>query len=501
MKKLIQSKQLEIILLLLILLGGFVVRFYRFNNPVADWHSWRQADTSSVSRNFIKYGFDIMHPRIDNISNVQSGLDNPQGYFFAEFPIYNILQAGGYVLFGHFTIEEWGRLVSIFSSVIAIFFTYLLVKRHANIISALAAAFFYAFMPFAIYYGRTILPDSLGLAFLLGGIYFFDVWIGKIKLRNETTVEKTKHVAFFIVSLLCSASALLVRPHVLFYSLVFIYLIWAKWQFALFKRWQLYIFVILAVLPFGLWRLWMTQYPEGIPASAWLFNGGNIRFTGAFFYWIFAERLGRLILGYWGVALLVLGLLWKGKKSFHDSKAHWGFFAVFFLSSLVYLTVIARGNVQHDYYQYITIPSVVMLLGCGIGFIFQAPKDFVNRWMSYALAGIITIFTLAFGWYYIRDYFNINNHAIVKAGQIVDATTPKNAKIVANYGGDSSFLYQTNRFGWASFEKPLPEMVDKLGADYLVLVNPTTADYGLETQYKLVSGDPDYLLFNLHEKP
>lgn len=501
MKKLLHSKSLEITLLILILLGAFCVRLYRFNNPVADWHSWRQADTSSVSRNFVKYGFDVLHPRIDNISNVQSGLDNPQGYFFAEFPIYNILQSGGYVLFGHFTIEEWGRLVSIIASVFSVLFVYLLVKKHANILSALAAAFFYAFLPFAIYYGRTILPDSLGVAFLLGGVYFFDTWLGKLKLRNETTAEKTKHSAFFLLSLLFTACAFLVRPHVLFYGLVFIYLVWTKWGFSLFKKWQLYCFVIFTLLPFGLWRIWMSHYPEGIPANAWLFNAGNIRFTGAFFYWLFAERLGRLILGYWGLSLLILGLLWKGKKSLHEGRVHWGFFAVFFLSSLVYLTVIARGNVQHDYYQYIIIPSVAMLLGCGIGFLLQAPKDFVNNWMSYGLAVVITIFTLAFGWYSVRDYFNINNHSIIAAGQFIDANTPKDAKILAPYDGDSSFLYQTNRFGWASFEKPLPEMIDKLGADYLVLLTPKPADYGLGKQYKIVTANADFILFNLREKP
>ena len=55
-------KILRIGFLVLIFLLGFVVRLYKFNGPVADWHSWRQADTSSVSRNFVNKGFDILHP-------------------------------------------------------------------------------------------------------------------------------------------------------------------------------------------------------------------------------------------------------------------------------------------------------------------------------------------------------------------------------------------------------------------------------------------------------
>ena len=115
------------ILLIAILVLSFAVRFYRFDNPIADWHSWRQAETSMVARNFAKNGFDLLHPQMDNISNVQSGMDNPKGYFFVEFPLYNAAQAGLFKLFGVLTLEEWGRLVTIIASTLGAFFLYLIV--------------------------------------------------------------------------------------------------------------------------------------------------------------------------------------------------------------------------------------------------------------------------------------------------------------------------------------------------------------------------------------
>src|SRR5437868_9737445 len=93
--------------LIVLLFFGFLVRLYRFDNPIADWHAWRQADTSAVSRNFVKNGFDVLHPRFDDLSNVPSGLDNPNGYRFVEFPIYNVMQAGAFRLFPVITLEEW----------------------------------------------------------------------------------------------------------------------------------------------------------------------------------------------------------------------------------------------------------------------------------------------------------------------------------------------------------------------------------------------------------
>ncbi|TAK93195.1 hypothetical protein EPO05_07245, partial [Patescibacteria group bacterium] len=173
----IKQKNVSVFVLATILLLGFVVRLYRFDNPVADWHSWRQADTSSVSRNFAKDGFDLLHPRMDNISNVQSGLENPQGYFFVEFPLYNAAQAGLYKLIGVLTLEEWGRLLSIVSSTLSTLFLFLIVARHSNKTVGLFAAFFYALTPYNIYYGRTILADTSMVMAMLGGIYFFDLWV------------------------------------------------------------------------------------------------------------------------------------------------------------------------------------------------------------------------------------------------------------------------------------------------------------------------------------
>ena len=56
------SKDFPKYLLALIFLGGFVVRLYKINNPIADWHSWRQADTSAVTRNYVKYGINLFFP-------------------------------------------------------------------------------------------------------------------------------------------------------------------------------------------------------------------------------------------------------------------------------------------------------------------------------------------------------------------------------------------------------------------------------------------------------
>src|SRR5579863_6695915 len=68
------------------------VRLYHFSGPIADWMSWRQADTAAVTRNFIKDGFTPLYPKFDVLNSLNMPVvPNPNRYFFAEFPIYNIL--------------------------------------------------------------------------------------------------------------------------------------------------------------------------------------------------------------------------------------------------------------------------------------------------------------------------------------------------------------------------------------------------------------------------
>lgn len=486
-------KKFQLFILLIILFGAFTVRLYRFNNPIADWHAWRQADTSSVSRNFIKYGFDILHPRFDDISNIPSGKDNPQGYRFVEFPVYNLFQAGFYQIFDKFTLVEWGRLVTIISSLLSLVFIYLLVKKYADNTAALFAAAFYAFLPFNIYYGRSILPDPSMAMASLGGIYFFDKWLDKGGNKSSS------NWLWFLVSILFTASALLLKPYAIFFTLPIIYLIYYKLGFNFYKKWQLYIYLIISITPLILWRIWMTQYPQGIPASDWLFNAGNIRFKGAFFYWLFAERIGRLILGYWGLTILGFGIVATARKKFVQKNL---FFVSFLLSSLLYLVVIARGNVQHDYYQILIMPSLSIFLGLGSSLLLNFPKEYFHRSVGAIILTISIIFSISFGWYYIRDFFNINNPSIISAGQAVDRLIPQNAKVIAilhGSEGDTTFLYQTNRQGWPSFEKPIPEMI-KMGARYLVFANATREDQNFGKEYKIIESTPEYIIFDLLKK-
>jgi len=473
---------IEYFLLSLILAGAFVVRTYKINNPLADWHSWRQADTSAVSRNFIKYGFDLLHPRFDDLSSIPSGKENPQGLRMVEFPIYNFFQAQLAIRFPEKTLEWWGRMISVVFSLGSLVFLYLISRDKLGPAIGLLSAFFFAFLPFNIYYSRVVLPEPMMIFASLGMIYFFNNWLE----------GKQPSFFFFILSLIFAACALLVKPFVAFLFIPMCYLFWRKLGFGFLKKPQFYLYFILCFLPLILWRLWILQFPEGVPSFLWLLNEGGIRFKGAFFYWIFAERIAKLILGYWGLVFLVLGVLLKTGKE-EGWFFHWWLAAIFF-----YFVVVAGGNVRHDYYQIIAVPIICIFLGRGAFLMLSGGRIF-NRPISSLLFAICVLFMFAFSWYEVRGFFNINHPEIIEAGKAVDRLTPQNAKVIAPYNGDTAFLYQTNRQGWPAITESIEYLISK-GANFYVSTSFDQKTLELTKKYQALEKTERYVILSLQRE-
>jgi hypothetical protein len=453
-----------------LLILGFVARLYKIDNPIADWHSWRQADTSAVTRNFYKLGLDIFHPRYDDFSDVSGrGLINPEGYRFVEFPLYNIFHFILAKSFPFKSLEYWGRIVTILSALTSSWLIYQIVRRHISETAGFLSAFFYLFLPFNIYFTRVILPDPLMVTLYLASLYFFDIWI----------INRKSYLLFLVA--LFGSLAVLVKPVAIFFLLPVTWWFWKKYKFDVFKNPLFYALHFTFLIPFGIWRLWEHRFPQGIPASLWLLNGDHIRFKPAFWRWLFGERIGKMILGVWGIIPFFEGLM---------STTYFTSWAV---SAFLYLAVFAMGNVRHDYYQIPVIPVVCILLGIGLSKLF-------TKSISHALFGIFAVvMMLGMSWYDLRGNFNVNNWEIVEAGKRVDQITPKDAVVVAPYNGDTAFLYQTNRRGFAYVPFPIKDLIDRYNATYYVSVTYDAQTKQYMEKYIVVEANPRYVIIKLEE--
>ncbi|MEK7112082.1 MAG: glycosyltransferase family 39 protein [Patescibacteria group bacterium] len=476
-------RNLEYILLSVILLLGFIVRLYKIGNPIADWHSWRQADTASVSRTYVEEGIDFLYPRYQDISSIQTGAYNPQGYRFVEFPIYNVIHALLAKNFTLFSLEVWGRLLSITSSLVSTFLLFLIGKRFMGKWGGVLAAFFFAFIPYNIYFTRVILPEPMATTFALSALWFF------VKFFD------TDKDLYFYLSGLSFCLALLVKPFTLFYAPAIIYLIYLK-HGSLEKiskdpklLIKYLIFSNIILVPFFAWRAWMGRYPQGIPFFKWAFNGDQIRFRPAFWRWIFGERLARLLLGTWGLVPFTYGIL-KAKKETY-------FNLYFLLGMFLYVLTFATANVRHDYYQTFIVPAVALTLAAGSLALWEAKN--LNRTLSRGILVFSVVLMLGMGAYQVKENYKVNHPEIIEAGKAVDELTPKDALVIAPYNGDTAFIYQTKRWGWPAIDDSIDKIIEK-GADYYVTVNLNDLDTKMiVSRFEVVRQTDKYLIADLHK--
>lgn len=451
-------KRVEIFLLLLIISLGLALRLYKINRPIADWHSWRQADTAAVARNFIKEGYNPLIPKYDDMSSQTNAQDNPNRYRFVEFPIYNSIIYLAWIVTGVNTTVA--RLITVFITLGSTMLLYFLVKHFSGMKTAAFAAFLFASIPYNVFYSSAILPGPLMVFAILGLYLSFIKW-----LQNE------KNLLFLFLSILFANLAILTWPIALFFLLPLIYLSYDKFRYGFFKKPALWLFAIFSLTPFILWRIWMINFPEGIPSWQFLINEGNIRFKGAFFRWLVAERMGKLILTVAGFALFILGLVQKAEKK---EKI---FYLFWLVSVILYFSVFASGNVRHDYYQVPAIPIFAIFMAKGLKALLQSEADAANGNLKKILAIFLIAITYALGFYEVRGFYWINKPQIVEAGRASDRLLPKNATVIAPYNGDTAFLYQTNRHGYPLVDRPLEKFIDQ-GTIYLISVD--TNDEGIK---------------------
>ena len=469
--------------LIILLVLALSVRLYRISNPVADWHAFRQADTASVTREYVKHGINLLVPRYHDLSNIASGKDNLDGYRMVEFPINNALAAIIIQALPSSNLVLVSRLISVAWSLLGIIALYYLVKDLSGKATAVLSALTMAVLPYSVYYSHAILPEPATLACYVTSFWFFQIW------------TKKHSVGWLLMSTIAFALALQFKPFVIFLTPVFLTLMminWRKQDWINPLNWlQIGLMAVASVGPLLWWRHWIEQFPSGIPANDWLFNGNKIRFRPAWARWLFWERLTKLMLGFIGIIFLFANLADLKKKTVLVYAAWW-------LGILTYFSVIATGNVQHDYYQVIVLPILAISVGRGLLILDKLLTRSLPQASRYFFLCSLYIAMLVLSWQQVKGYFNVNHWEYVRAGKAVDAILPADAKVIAPAFGDTMFLFQTNRTGW-----PIGFEIDdkiELGAEYYVSTSLDDEARELLKKYHIIEQTPEFIILDL-QKP
>lgn len=481
-------KEIDLFLLLFLIVLGLMFRLYKINLPLADYHSWRQVDTAAVARNYVKEGkINLLLPKYDDLSSIQSGRENPNGYRMVEFPFYQAVVAWLYLNLPILPLEIYARLVSIIFTLLTITAIYLLVLFDAQ--SRLAAFFSsltFAVMPFMVFFTRVVLPEPSAVSLAILSTLFL--------YGYSKTTNKFHALIFYLLSLISFALSLLVKPTTIFYVFPLLFIFLRLYREKIFTKIGFYLFFIFSLLPLILWRNYINQFPEGIPASEWLFTSvntseglKNIFFRPAFFRWIFFERINNIIFGGYLTFLFFLGILTKRKTAFFYS---------FLLTLISYLFTFQGGNVQHEYYQIIIFPVLSIFAGLGVDALLTAKKFFINKFLLIAFIFLIYTSSFYFSYVKVKDYYSFSEN-LVNIASIVKSLTAQNDLIVTDTTGDTTLLYLSNRRGYPAVYKDL-DYFKNLGVKYFVTDKKWVIDaLKSEKKYSSVFINDQFAIFAL----
>jgi len=469
-----------------VLIAGLILRLYQINAPLSDAYSWRQADTAAVARNFAKDGFNLLKPHYDDLSSIQSGIDNPQGLRFVEAPIYNAIFAVAYKVLPILPIEVYGRITTIIFSLIIIAILYYLLLKEVSRTASFFGALTYAILPAFVFFSRVVLPETAAVLFVLLSILFLYWWQPQ---------RKAASLLNFTISLICFAISILIKPTVVFYGFALVYLFIIRYKFEVLKKLDFYFYFFLAALPFILWRLYILKYPEGIPSSDWLiamvntYEGQkNIFFKPAFFRWVFYERISLMIFGGFLTPFFIAGVLTKLKKPFLH---------ILLISGFIYIFVFQGGNVQHEYYQTILLPPLALFTGIGLGLFLEDRKKFIHPLFVYPLIIFSFVLSFSFSYYYKVKGFYTYPADLNQMAKIIDTFTLPTDKIITDRLGDTTLLYLADRKGAPMLYRTVEQLRDEGYSYYMTDKKEIISQLKIEKKYPVLFENSQFAFFKL----
>ncbi len=424
-------------------------RLWNVTAPPLGVHSWRQADTAAMARNYSEEGTPFHMPKID------WGRPGP-GYVETEFPLYPYVASLGYRAIGS-ADEVVPRLLAIAGSLVGLIFLYRLVAEEIDERTAAWAGLFFALLPMSVYYGRAIMPEAWMLGAGIAGVTFFARW-------SRGGHEMHLLAAFGFVTLAC-----LLKLPMLHIGLPLAYLAWRRLGWRMFTSATMWLFGIATLACVALWYVhaaWVREVHHlsfGISGSTKWGDPGAM-FTGEFARITLWESVVKKHLALFGLPLLFAGVV------FPQRKGVW-LFDIWATSLLVFMLITARGHILHEYYQMPFYPVLCVYLARPLALGLDAwrwPDTKPMRLTRFAVLAVLLLgMALVGGRTYKKymDWASPEGSPQIRLAEIVQgASEPGQFIIVANGDGswDPTMLYLAHRKGWADHPRFMtPRQLDR----------------------------------------
>ncbi len=430
---------------------GVMARAATVRSPVFDFHSWRQADTATIARNFVREDFNPLHPQVDFRG------DQPVGYVETGFELHAFLVAILARVAGFST--ELGRLVSVLSFPVSVLLLFAFVRdRYGQAPAMVGAAIYAVGLPLTMYVDRALLNEPL-LALLT------------FACLRSTQVYLERGRASVLLGLVAAVTLIaVVKPP---------YLIVGAAIAGLFAERD-------GVRALARWELWLVAAAASGAATAWFMHArGLYALTGLSFgiadklfdgelllSWRYVAKIGtRLlkdVLGPVGAVAMVYGLVvaWR-RRRWAEPLGVAAFHA--------YLAVVTIGNFAHNYYQLPIVPVAAVLIGLGVTQAVQRRGD-RRGWTSdqrvRALAVVVwlTAVTTFVRVVSAHSWYEVSPARVCICEELTQVLKPNQRVAFAHYGSPD-ILFCVDRRGWLLQDDEVHEarLAELLGRDVVIV--------------------------------
>ena len=433
---------------------GLGMRLVQIQAPILGVHSWRQADTAAMARNFAEQGLVFWRPQID-WGGAGSGLVE------AEFPLYPYTVALLYRVFG---VHEWlARGLSVLLSVLTI---WLLIRIGRLLLGARAGwwgGVFVAVLPIPVFYGRSVQPEAALLFLAALCLERFLVWLD------------SGHPWTLLVSWLAFSGACLVKVLPFVWLGVPLLWLWGSrrhWRVLRHPGTWLFPLAALAVTALWYWQAHRLGQTSGLSFGFW--GGDAHRYTWRDLlgpgYWAgLALRITVRNLAVLGLPLLVLGLAALRRIPDRQERTRSLVLPIGLAAVLAAGALAPESSAVHEYYQLPLTLFAGPLIGLGWVRLEQGAVPFLQggrRWIVLTLVLLVSLTVLTI------DYWSREQTAgspTLALAERIQRDTPPGARVVVMTGSDPTVLYLAHRKGWLVSPKRLmertPTQWQDLGAD------------------------------------
>lgn len=457
------------IVLVFIPLISLVMHYHVFTLDLIGYHVWHQTQTQTIINNYVNGDFNILHPKINNITN--NG-----GDFRMEFPIMQWIFAGFIKIFGNGLMIS--RILSFIIGIFSVFGMYYLLKNiFKNKVIAAIGGWAFNFSPLFYYYSVNPMPDNLAQCCSIWSIAFFFKW------KSDNKVKNIISSAIFL-----SIATLAKLPFILFGSIIFIFIIMDlkknKFQ-TLSKNITLASIFLISIIPPFVWYITAIPTWKGNGVVKGILNSDKSPSEVLdMMQHIFISTLPELLINYGSLFFFISGFYFLFKNKIHKTKS----FPIFlFLGITLLLYYFYEANMigyVHDYYLFPFLPPIFLLVAYGAYQLYI----FNNPFTKYIVISILLLLPLTA---YLRADTRWNpkspgfNVDLYNYKDELRNLVPSNSICIA--GRDFSgviYLYYIDKKGW-TYDNPdeLKKYIDSCinkGAKYIYMDNQVDTISGIK---------------------